>query len=280
MPPAPQGRHARTGPNAPARGRHAAPAPAPARSARSNASNAPAAGRAGQQRAAARHAEWERRQQTQARRGQLRTVRRAAGIPGRGAELGRRGIARGGQHALMAEFLVFCGLVAMRAIADYVPGNQGQADEGTAKGSITGLTLQQQQQTESKGKPAGQLGPLPVLGAGFVVFFVLSFMAARGGTAARIAAGAGLIIDLALLLKSMPELATVSQAYAAGTGATSSAAASSAVPPTPAGTVNPATDPGIYTAVPNATGDFPVITPDVPPVAQGAGQNPAAFTQP
>jgi hypothetical protein len=202
-----------------------------------------------------------------------------AGIPGRGAELGRRGISRGGQHALMAEFLVFCGLVAMRAIADYVPGNQGQADEGTTKGSITGLTLQQQQQTESKGKPAGQLGPLPVLAAGFVVFFVLSFLAARGGTAAKIAAGVGLIIDLALLLKSMPELATVSQAYAAGTSSSSSTAAA-AVPPTPAGTVNPATDPGIYTAVPNATGDFPVITPNVPPVAQGAGQNPAAFTQP
>ena len=168
----------------------------------------------------------------------------------------------------------------MRAIADYVPGNQGQPDEGTTKGSISGLTLEQQQQTESKGKPAGQLGPLPVLAAGFVVFFVLSFVAARGGTAAKIAAGAGLIIDLALLLKSMPELGTVSQAYAAGTGTAAAAAGVDGVPPTPAGTVNPATDPGVFTQVPDATGIFPVITPNVPPVAQGAGQNPAAFTQP
>src|ERR1700691_3206233 len=80
----------------------------------------------------------------------------------------------GGQHALMAEFLLFCGIVGLRAVADFVPGNQGEDTEGTTKGTTT--------------PPTGHLGPLPVLAAGFVLFFVLSFMAARGGTSGRVAA--------------------------------------------------------------------------------------------
>lgn len=191
-------------------GRHRGrPAPAPA--------PAPAAGTAAQQRAAARYADYERRQGQQRRQRGQAAARRAAAVPGRGARTLQQG-SRGGQHALMAEFLVFCGIVAMRAIADYVPSGQGQADEGTAKGSTGGLTLEQQQAAEQHGKPAGQLGPLPVLAAGFVIFFVLAFIAARGGAAAKFAAAAGLVIDAALLLKSMPQLETVSQAYAAGTG--------------------------------------------------------------
>lgn len=235
-----------------------------------------------QQRAARRYEDYQRRQESQRRGQQRQAVRRAAAVPGRGARTLQQG-ARGGQHALMAEFLVFCGIVAMRAIADYVPGNQGQTDEGTVKGTQAGLSLQAQQQDELHGKPAGQLGPLPVLGAGFVIFFVLSFIAARGGSAARFAAAAGLVIDAALLLKSMPELAKVSGAYAAGTGTTPAAAAATGGPaPTPAGTVNPATDPAVYTEipVPDATGIFPVITPNAPPVAQAAGQNPDVFTKP
>jgi hypothetical protein len=106
---------------------------------------------------------------------------------------------KGGQHALMAEFLLFAGIVGLRAVADYVPAGQGTASEGTGKGSIT--------------PREGQLGPLPVLAAGFVVFFILSFMAARGGTWARVAAVSGLIIDTALLMKSLPELGKVSQAF-------------------------------------------------------------------
>lgn len=163
-----------------------------------------------QQRAAARQDQLQRARRKNA-------AARAARVPGRGARILQQG-SRGGQHALMAEFLVFCGIVAMRAIADYVPSGQGQADQGTAKGSTGGLTLAEQQADEQHGKPAGQLGPLPVLGAGFVIFFVLAFIAARGGAAARFAAAAGLVIDAALLLKSMPQLGTVSQAYAAGTG--------------------------------------------------------------
>ena len=193
-----------------------------------------------QQRAAARYADYQRRQETQ-RRGQRRQVaRRAAGVPVRGARVLQQG-GRGGQHALMAEFLVFCGIVAMRAIADYVPSDQGQADQGAAKGTTGGLTLAEQQQQEQHGKPAGQLGPLPVLGAGFVIFFVLAFIAARGGTAARFAAAAGLVIDAALLLKSMPQLQTVSGAYAAGA-------------PAPAATDNAASGPNNAGSAPTPTG--------------------------
>jgi hypothetical protein len=99
----------------------------------------------------------------------------------------------------MAEFIVFCTIVAMRAIADYVP-----SAGGTAKGTMT--------------PPKGQLGPLPILAGGIVTFFVLSFLAARGGTAAKIAAAAGLIMDLALLLRSTAELSLVSGAFTTATG--------------------------------------------------------------
>src|SRR5271156_594182 len=173
---------------------------------------------------------------------------------------------KGGQHALMAEFLLFCGIVGLRAVADYVPGDQGQPTEGTSKGAIT---------------PRGaQLGPLPVLAAGLVVFFVLSFLAARGGAWARVAAVSGLIIDTALLMKSLPELATVSKSFENVTSSSNSAgsAAGGALPSTyvqPVGYQGTATVP-----VSDATGIFPVITPNVPPVAQGAGQNPSVFTQP
>lgn len=126
-------------------------------------------------------------------------------------------VRKGGQHALMAEFLVFLGIVSMRAIADYVPGSQGEATEGTTKGTVT--------------PASGQLGPLPVLAAGFVIFFILSFLAARGGTWARVAGLAGLIIDTALLMKSIPELEKVSGSF--GTVRASAQAAQTV--PTPSG---------------------------------------------
>ena len=178
-------------------------------------------------------------------------------------------VRKGGQHALMAEFLLFLGIVGMRAVADFVPGDQGQPTEGTSKGTVT--------------PRSGQLGPLPILAAGFALFFVLSFLAARGGTWAKVAAAFGLVVDVALLMKSLPELNTVSQGFhnATAQGTAGQTAGSPETFPTPAGTINPATQPGIaFTQVPDATGIFPVITPNVPPVAQGAGQNPQQFTQP
>jgi len=101
----------------------------------------------------------------------------------------------------------------MRAVADYVPH-----DEGTSKGEIQPTT--------------GQLGPLPILAAGFVFFFILSFLAARGGTWARLAAIFGLIVDVALLLRSAPELETVAGSFGNISG---QAKAGSAYAPTPTG---------------------------------------------
>jgi hypothetical protein len=155
------------------------------------------------------------------RRRPVSPARRIAAAPRRAATLTTQR-SKGGQHALMAEFLLFAGIVALRAIADYVPSGQGTASEGTGKGSIT--------------PREGQLGPLPVLAAGFVVFFVLSFLAARGGTWARVAAVSGLIIDTALLMKSLPELGKVSQAF----GTVSQPATAAQPPAAPGSAPSPA----------------------------------------
>ena len=142
------------------------------------------------------------------RRGQQR--RQQAGQRARSAVIAPVGIGakagRGGQHALMAEFLLFLAIVAMRAVADYVP-----QDEGASKGKIT--------------PSSGQLGPLPVLAGGFATFFILSFLAARGGTWAKVAAAFGLVIDVTLLMRSTAELETVSKSFGNVTSSSSSAAA-------------------------------------------------------
>lgn len=144
-----------------------------------------------------REQEAEARAQRANNRRQRQVVSRGVRAPGRLASTVT--VRKGGQHALMAEFLAFTGIVALRAIADYVPADQGQPTEGTSKGTVT---------------PRGtQLGPLPILAAGFVIFFILGFAAARGGTSARVAAMAGLIIDVVLLMNSLPELETVSGSF-------------------------------------------------------------------
>lgn len=96
---------------------------------------------------------------------------------------------------LTAELLAGVGIVAMRAVADYEP----QAD-GTIKGKI--------------GHPKGQYGPLPVLAGLIGTFFVLSFLAARGGTRAKIAVAGGALIILVLGMKSLDEFDTVGQTFA------------------------------------------------------------------
>jgi hypothetical protein len=133
------------------------------------------------------------RSSNSARRAQA-AAKTSAQTARKGVTVARAGVAHGGQHALMAEFLLFCAIVAMRAIADYVP-----QDQGASKGKIT--------------PPSGQLGPLPILAGGMVTFFVLSFVAARGGTWAKVAAAFGLLIDVTLLMKSVAELETVSGAF-------------------------------------------------------------------
>jgi hypothetical protein len=77
----------------------------------------------------------------------------------------------------------------MRSVAQYGPGDKSKL-------------------------PAGQYGPLFILGNGFAAFFVLSFLAARGGNAAKVAGAAGLILDVALLLKSTAHLDAIAAEYA------------------------------------------------------------------
>jgi hypothetical protein len=89
---------------------------------------------------------------------------------------------------LAAELVLFVAIVGMRAVAQYGPGD---------KSTI----------------PEGQYGPLFILGNGFAVFFVLSFLAARGGTSAKVAGALGLVLDLALLLKSTGHLDAIATEF-------------------------------------------------------------------
>lgn len=95
---------------------------------------------------------------------------------------------------LTAELIIGAGIVAIRAIGDYEP----QAD-GTLKGKV--------------GHPQGQYGPLPVLAGLIVTFFLLSFLAARGGTKGKVAVIAGGLIVLVLGMKSLDEFAAVSETF-------------------------------------------------------------------
>jgi hypothetical protein len=119
-------------------------------------------------------------------------VRRA---PGKAAAAVTQRKSYTGAHMLTAEFMVGVLIVAVRAVADYVPSN-----DGTSKGKIV----------PSK---TGQYGPLPVLSGLIVSFFLLSFLAASGGTKAKLAVIGGAILDLALLMNSMDQFNTVAAVY-------------------------------------------------------------------
>lgn len=95
---------------------------------------------------------------------------------------------------LTAELLAGAGIVAIRVVADYVP----QAD-GTLKGKI--------------GHPRGQYGPMPILAGLIGTFWLLSFLAARGGTRGKVAVIAGGLIVLVLAMKSSTELTKTSATF-------------------------------------------------------------------
>jgi hypothetical protein len=123
------------------------------------------------------------------------TAREAAGRGlGLAAKVTERGGGYSGKRMLTAELLAGIGIVALRAVADYEP----QAN-GTLKGKI--------------GHPQGQYGPLPILAGLIVTFFVLSFLAASGGTKAKLAVIAGAIIDITLLMKSADEFTKVADTF-------------------------------------------------------------------
>jgi hypothetical protein len=97
----------------------------------------------------------------------------------------------GYQHVLMGEMLAAFGIIGIRAIADYTPAGDmhGPGSEKPAKGA----------------------SPVSLIAATLAVYFVLSFMATRGGWAARIAAAFGLLMIVALMINSEAELTSVAQ---------------------------------------------------------------------
>lgn len=112
---------------------------------------------------------------------------------GLGAVTGRRRYTARGM--LTAELIAGVIITAIRAVADYEP----QAD-GTLKGKI--------------GHPSGQYGPLPVLAGLIVTFFLLSFLAASGGTKAKLAVIFGAAVIIALGMRSSDEIGTVAGTFA------------------------------------------------------------------
>jgi len=112
------------------------------------------------------------------------------------------------EHALMAEFLAACAIIALRALADYVPSDD-QSQGGTEQ-------------------PPRGAHPLTVLSAVLLVFFVLSLAARSHSTIARAVVLFGALMDLTLLLNSDRELGIVSGWFTAMSPDKSKAATASA----------------------------------------------------
>jgi hypothetical protein len=95
----------------------------------------------------------------------------------------------GYQHVLMGEMIAAFVIIGIRAIADYTP-----ASDTHNPGSET---------------PKKGMSPIVLITATLGVFFVLSFLATRGGWPARTSAAFGLLMIVALMINSEAELAEV-----------------------------------------------------------------------
>lgn len=95
----------------------------------------------------------------------------------------------GYQHVLMGEMVAAFIIIGIRAIADYVPASDLHSP-GT--------------ETPKKGA-----SPIVLITATLGVFFVLSFLATRGGWTARTGAAFGLLMIIALMINSEGELIQV-----------------------------------------------------------------------
>jgi len=91
----------------------------------------------------------------------------------------------------MGEMLVAFGIIGVRAIADYTPAGDmhNPGSENPQKGA----------------------SPISLIVATLTVYFVLAFMATRGGWSAKVAAAFGLLMIAALMINSENELADVAQ---------------------------------------------------------------------
>lgn len=95
----------------------------------------------------------------------------------------------GYQHVLMGEMLVAFGIIGVRAIADYAPAGDSHSP---------GIE-----------RPQKGASPITLIVATLAVYFVLAFLATRGGFAAKAAAAFGLLMIVALMINSEAELGNV-----------------------------------------------------------------------
>ena len=217
-------------------------------------------------------------QRAERKQGQRRTAlaRSAVRAPGRAA---RAVTSYSGEKVLAAELMVGFTLVAIRVVADY---------ESQADGTTTGKVLH----------PAGQYGPLPILAGLIMSFFALSFVAAGGGTRAKLAVILGGAIVLTLGVHSYKEIQTVGGTIGKigtivvpgasgneGSGASNANTASSPAGGTPGVSPgaanyisNPATNSVTGTAL-SAGGIFPTPTGAAPPLLLPAAATPTQYAQ-
>jgi len=128
----------------------------------------------------------------------------------------------GYQHILMGEMLVAFGIIGVRAIADYTP-----AGDEHSPGS----------ETATKGQ-----SPIVLIVATLAVYFVLAFLATRGGWPAKVSAAFGLLMIAGLMINSEAELAQVGTWIEnIGTNAANQAAPKAANTNLPSSSSNPPT---------------------------------------
>lgn len=97
----------------------------------------------------------------------------------------------GFQHVLMGEMIAAFAIIGLRAVADYAP-----AGDLHSPGAET---------------PQKGASPISLIASTLAVYFVLAFLATRGGWAARVAAAFGLLMIVALMINSASELSQVAQ---------------------------------------------------------------------
>lgn len=140
----------------------------------------------------------------------------------------------GYQHVLMGLMLAAFVIIGIRALADYAP-----ADDMRSPGTET---------------PAKGAAPIVLIVATLGVFFVLSFLATRGGWAARAAAAFGLLMIVALMINSSAELGQVATwIESIGTNSASQSAPANASPDISGGSNGSST--------PSNPGNLPVTGP-------------------
>lgn len=147
-----------------------------------------------------------------------------------------------GKGILTVELLMIFAIVAIRVVADYeVQSN------GTVKGNVL--------------SPSGQLGPLPILVTSVITFFILSFVAAGGGTRAKLAGILGGIIVVGLAMKSTAEITKVSTTIGSiGTITTPTQTGSTSVSSSPSSTSTPSSsgNPGTSSSSSNSNTNTPL----------------------